>query len=157
MLFVAGINKDFLLTAEGAEAQAARSSNQETKATFIKLARAYGQLAEQAGEHLSGFPSIHPKFTSLRLPKIWLGASFCSVPCNGSQFGLIQDLDWPRAGLMTPPDRKLQEPAQLPAPSKTQAASSEHPPSFVPSPIRQDGGSLLNDPRVAIAPKHQSS
>ena len=95
MQFAAGINKDFLLTAEGAEAQAGRASNRETKATFIMLARAYRQLAEEVGNHRSGFPSGHPRSTSLRLPRIWLSASFGGVPSNDTQFGLIQDFDIP--------------------------------------------------------------
>lgn len=90
-MLVAGMDKDFMSTAEGAEAQAARSRNPETKATFLKIAKAYRQLAEHGGKHRSMFPSLESRAGPLSLPLIWLGpACFCGFPSNDAKFSVVQ-------------------------------------------------------------------
>ena len=95
MRFAARIKKDFRSTAEGMETLATRSSNLETKATFLKLARAYRQLAEQMGNCLSGFPSLESGTESLCLPQIWLGAGFCGTPINEAHSRLFMNATFP--------------------------------------------------------------
>ena len=91
MLFSAGIKKDFASTAATAEAFAASSTSANTKATFLKLAGAYRQLAEQLGTRLQPFPSVEDHSDQLRLPKIWLGASFFGMPSNDMGFASLLD------------------------------------------------------------------
>lgn len=91
MLFAAGIKSDFALTAAGAEAYAARATSADTKATFLKLATAYRQLAEQMATRRNEFPSMEGNPDQLRLPTIWLGASFWGMPSNDIGFASVRD------------------------------------------------------------------
>ena len=90
MLFVAGVDKDFRCTAEGAEVQAAQSSNPQTRATFLKVAKAYRELAQKE-KNRSKFPLFEFKAGSLTSPLIWFGpACFCGLPSNDSEIMVVE-------------------------------------------------------------------
>ena len=97
MLCTPGIQKDFAMTAAGAEASAAASRNPETKATFLRLANAYRELARQMEEGFQRFPSIEDASHQLGLAKIWIGASFWGVPSNDTHFERFATSGFPRA------------------------------------------------------------
>jgi hypothetical protein len=95
MLFVAGVDKDFRRTAEGAEVQAAQSGNPQTRATFLKVAKAYRQLARQREKNRSKFPLLEFKAGSLTSPLIWFGpACFCGLPSNDSEITVVEGGVW---------------------------------------------------------------
>ena len=92
MLFTAGIDKDFLGIARGAEAYAAQSPNPETRATFMKVAKAYRELAREKDSRQLGFPSLGSACgSSKNLPLIWVGpACFGGLPANDAKLSLIR-------------------------------------------------------------------